>query len=91
MAVRGGVGAVEDGAAVGGGAVDGVEVFADVAADGDEEFARFKGGSEAREQFGFEGAGEGAEFDARAEFAVKEIAQTNAGAGVVEGDFAAEI
>ena len=55
VAVRCGVGAVEDVAGVGGGAVDGMEVFADVATDGNEEFARFERGDEAREEFGFEG------------------------------------
>jgi hypothetical protein len=84
------VGAVEDRAGVGGGAVDGMEVFADVTRDGNEKLARFEGGGEAREEFGFEGAGEGTEFDAMTEFAVEEIAQTDAGAGVVERDFAAE-
>src|SRR5688572_25151377 len=55
-----GMGAVEDVAGVGGGAVDGMEVFADVATNRDEEFAGFEGGGEAGEEFGFEGAGEGA-------------------------------
>jgi hypothetical protein len=68
-----------------------MEVFTDVAADGDEEFARLEGGGEAGEEFGFEGAGEGAEFDAmRAQFAMEEIAEADAGAGVVEGDALAE-
>jgi hypothetical protein len=68
-----------------------MEVLADVAGDGDEEFAGFEGGGEAREEFSFEGAGEGAEFDAMwTEFAVKEIAQADAGTGIVEADATAE-
>ena len=95
MAVRVGagraaVGAVEDVAAVGGDAIDGMEVFADVAGDGDEELAGIERGGEAWEEFGFEGAGEGAEFEAGAEVLVKEIAETNARAGVVERGALAE-
>ena len=91
MAVWCGVGAIVDISGVGCRAVDGVEIFADVASDGDEELARFEGGGEAREEFAFEGGGEGAEFDAGAEFAVEEVAEADARAGVVEGDFTAEV
>jgi hypothetical protein len=41
-----------------------VEVFADVAAGGDLDFAVFEGGAEAREEFGFEGGCELAELHA---------------------------
>ena len=91
VAVRGGVGAVEDVAGIGCDAVDGVQVFANVAGDGDEELARLKGSGEAGEQVGFEGAGEGTEFDAMAtEFAMEKIAETDTGAGKVEAGFVAE-
>jgi len=63
VAVGSGVGAIKDLAGVGGDAADGMEFFADVAGDGDEELAGFQGGGETREEFGFERRGEGAEFD----------------------------
>jgi hypothetical protein len=64
-------GAVDDLAGVGDGAVEGVEVFADIAAGRDLEFAVFKRGAEAWKKFGFEGGGELAKLE------------VNAGAGVV--------
>ena len=56
-------GAVEDLASVGNRAVEGVKVFTDVSAGWNLEFAIFESGAETREEFGFEGSGELAEFE----------------------------
>ena len=54
VTVRCRVRAIENVAGVGDGAVDGVEIFADVARNWDEEFAIFERGSQAWKKFGLE-------------------------------------
>src|SRR3954469_6924615 len=63
MAVPGLGGAVGDLAGGGDDAVDGVEVFADFAGNGDEDFLFLERGAEAGEEFAFQLRRELAEFD----------------------------
>ena len=95
--------AVVDLAGLGDVALDGVEVLADVAADGDTQDALLEGGAEARVEFGFEGGGELAEVDlaggatlarrsrATTEFLDEVVTEADACAGVIEADFAAAL
>ncbi len=83
VAVGSGKGAVEDLAGVRDGAIDRMKIFPDVAAGGDEQFTGFQSVPEAREQFGFEGGGEGAEFEpaGRAGVVSDLVAERAAGTG----------
>src|SRR3954467_202773 len=64
VAVRSGVSAVEDLAVMRDGAVNGMEILANVAASGDEQFAFFERSAQPGEEFGFQRGCELAEFEA---------------------------
>ena len=75
-----------------------MQVFTDVAVDGDAQGALFKGHPQLGENLDFQGVGEGAKLDLAgfvpggvpfAELLDKVIAQANAGAGVIEANAAA--
>ena len=63
VAIGSGMGAIGGLAVDANDALDGVEVFADIAADRNEERALLEGSSKAGVEFGFEGGSEVAEFE----------------------------
>ena len=91
MAVGGAAGAIVDCASVGDDAMDRMEVFTDLGGFGDEDAAALQGGAEFDEDFFLERGSEGAEFDFAAEFLDECVAEADAGAGVIDADFAGEL
>jgi hypothetical protein len=89
MAIRAVWSAIGDLAGVGHGALDGVKVLTDFAADRDAENSLFKGSAKSWEEFCFQSGGELGEFDlVWTKFLEHVVAEADAGAGVVEANFA---
>src|SRR5687767_2638142 len=108
MAIRCMGSAVVDLSALGYGALNGVEVFADFTTDRDANASLFKCGAQAGKELAFQSGGELAEFHLAGgatlaprerrptgtrptEFIQNIVAEADAGAGVVEADFAATL
>jgi hypothetical protein len=94
VAVGAGGGAVADLAVDGDDALDGGQVIANVATDGDDDLPLFEGGAQAGVELGFQGRGEGAEFeagDAAAKLFDEVVAKADTGTGVIDSDFAAAL
>jgi hypothetical protein len=91
VAIGGATGAVTDLAGVGHHAMHRMQILANLAALRNPQRAAFESAAEFDEDLFLQSRGEGAEFDFAAELLFEGIAEADAGAGVIEADFAGEL